>query len=288
MKLAYHLYRLAGIVVPYVPPRLGYAGCRLLAGLLYRLNGAGRANIERNLRRILGPDANEAMVARQSQATFETLAYNYFDLFRLPHLTDESVRQRVTLHGWEHVEAALAQGQGAVMISTHLGNIELILCRMRLQGVPITIPVERLEPPELFDYISALRMSKGLKLVPIDGPLLALRRTLKEGGIVGLAGDRDITQTGQVVSFFGHMAHLPDGHVRLALKTGVPLLAGFGQRHPDQTYSAYFLPPFYLPTEGSESERVQAGLNFIVGEMEKAIRQNPAQWTVTVSIWADD
>jgi KDO2-lipid IV(A) lauroyltransferase len=275
------------MVVPKIPLPVGYAGCRWLAGLLYRFNASGRATIERNLRHILGPQATAAAVAQQARSTFDTIVYNYFDLFQLPHLADETVRRAVTLHGWEHVEAALAPGQGAIMISTHLGNIEMILYRMLLQGVSITIPVERVEPPQLFDYISALRMSKGLKLVPIDGPLLALRRTLKKGGIVGLAGDRDITQTGQVVLFFGHPAHLPDGHVRLAAKTGVPLLVGFSRRNHDHTHSAYFLPPFYLPT-GSESEQLQAGMNFIVEEMEKAIRQNPAQWTVTVSIWADD
>jgi len=139
----------------------------------------------------------------------------------------------------------------------------------------------------LFDYLSALRMSKGLNLIPIDGPLLGLLRTLKKGGVAGLAGDRDITGTGQTVEFFGSPAQLPDGHIRLALKTGAPLVVGFSYRNPDQTYSAYFLPPYHPPVEGAEEERVAIGLRHVVSKMEQAIAHAPEQWTVTVSVWAE-
>jgi KDO2-lipid IV(A) lauroyltransferase len=241
-----------------------------------------------NLQRIMGPQSPEAEIKRCARLTFNHILYNYFDLFRLPRLDQEAVKQLVTVEGWENIEAALAEGRGVVMTSAHLGNIEIVLYAMLLRGLNITIPVERITPPELFDYISALRSSKGLKLIPVDRPLLDLIRTLKSGGVAGLAGDRDITGAGQVVQFFGYPAHLPDGHVRLALRTDAPLVIGFSYRKPDHTYRAYFLPPFHLPAAGTEEERVTAGVNFIIAEMENAIRRTPEQWTVTVSIWADN
>jgi KDO2-lipid IV(A) lauroyltransferase len=206
----------------------------------------------------------------------------------LPSLDRRAVERLVTVTGWEHVEAALSKGRGVVMVSAHLGNIETVLYAMLLRGLSITIPVEHLEPPELFDYICALRMSQGLKLVSVDGPLLDLIRTLRKGGVAGLAGDRDITGSGRIMNFFGHPAHLPDGHVRLALRTGAPLVAGFSYRNPDHTYQAYFLPAFDPSPADAEEERLVAGMNFVIAEMEKAISQNPEQWTVTVPIWADN
>ncbi len=273
--------------MPKTPPALGYALCRFMGGVLYQFNRAARANIELNLRRIMGAQTPPAEINRRARLTFNTILYNYFDLFRLPFLDDATVNRLVVVSGWNHVEAALAEGRGLVMTSAHLGNIEIVLYAMLLRGLAITIPVERVEPPELFAYLSTLRTSKGLKLIPVDGPLLDLVRTLKKGGVAGLAGDRDITGTGQVVNFFGHPARLPDGHVRLALRTGAPLVAGFSCRHSDRTYQASFLPAFQPPTAGTEEERVTAGLKYIIAEMEKAIAQNPEQWTVTVSIWAD-
>jgi lauroyl/myristoyl acyltransferase len=287
VDITYLLYRLAGIIVPKVPPTLGYTACRLIGALLYQFNKRGREMISLNLRRILGPQASQAEIQRRARATFNYLLYNYYDLFRLPNLDAEAVNQLVTVSGWENVEAATAGGRGILMTSAHLGNIEVVLYAMLLRGLSITIPVERITPPELFEYITNLRTSQGLRLIPIDGPLLDLIRSLKKGGVVGVAGDRDITQTGRVVEFFGHPAHLPDGHLKLALKTGAPLVVGFSRRNPDHTYQAYFLPAFYLPAEGTDEERLEAGMQFIVNEMEKAIRQIPEQWTVTVSIWAD-
>jgi len=287
VNIIYYLYRLGGLIVPKIPPTIGYAICRLIGGLLYKFNKQGRANIRLNLQRIMGLQTPEREINRRTRLAFNYILYNYFDLFRLPALNDQVVKRLVTVNGWENVEVALAEGRGIVMTSAHLGNIEVVLYAMLLRGLTITIPVERVAPPELFDYITALRSSKGLNLIPIDGPLLGLIRTLKKGGVAGLAGDRDITGTGPIVDFFGYPAQLPDGHVRLALRTGAPLVVGFSRRHPNHTYEAYFLPPYHPPATGTEEEKVVAGIKFILGEMEKAIRQTPEQWTVTVSIWVD-
>lgn len=286
-KLVYYAYRLSGAVIPHLPPAVGYALCRAGGAILYQLNTRQRAIIRQNIQRITGAPAPAADIQRKTRLAFNHILYNYFDLFRLPSLAPETVEQVVTVEGWENVEDALAQGKGIVMTSAHLGNIEVVLYAMLLRGLSITIPVERIAPPELFDYVTALRMSKGLKLIPIDGPLIHLLRTLKKGGVAGLAGDRDITNNGQVVPFFGHPAHLPDGHVRLALKTKAPLVLGFSHRNPDQSYHARFLPAYYPPPRGAEEEQVAAAMKYIVDEMEKAIAQAPEQWTVTVSVWAD-
>lgn len=287
MNLAYLLYRLTGAVAPYIPPAQGYRLCQFLGGLVYRFNRQGRANIQLNLRRIMGNQASEKEIERRSRLAFNYILYNYFDLFRLPHLDEQKVRALVRVEGWEHVEDALTQSQGIVMASAHLGNIEVVLYAMLLRGLSLTIPVERVRPPELFQYITALRSSKGLKLIPVDGPLLPLIRTLKQGGVVGLAADRDITGSGQVTNFFGYPARLPDGYIRLALKANVPLVLGFSRRNPDYTYSAYFLPPFWPAPAATEEEQVEAGFQFVIQELEKAIRQTPEQWGVTVSIWVD-
>jgi lauroyl/myristoyl acyltransferase len=285
---AYFLYRLTGAVAPHIPPAQGYRLCRFLGGLVYRFNRQGRANIQLNLRRIMGDQSSQAEIEQCSRLAFNYLLYNYFDLFRLPYLDEQRVKALVTVEGWEHVESALAQSQGIVMTSAHLGNIEVVLYAMLLRGLSITIPVERVRPPELFQYITTLRSSKGLKLIPVDGPLLHLIRTLKQGGVVGLAGDRDITGSGRVANFFGYPARLPDGHIRLALKAKVPLVLGFSRRNPDYTYSAYFLPPFWPVPAATEEEQIEAGFQFVVHELENAIRQTPEQWGVTVSIWVDE
>jgi KDO2-lipid IV(A) lauroyltransferase len=287
LKIVYVLYRLAGAVVPRIPPRIGFPLFTLIAGFVHWLNGSARANVQDNIRHVVGAAVPQDEINRLTRATFNYVAYNYYDLFRLPTLTYAQVESIVSVEGWENVEAALSLGRGVVMTSAHFGNIEVVLYAMLMRGVAITIPVERMEPPELYEYLSQLRMSKGLRLIPVDGPMLELIRTLRRGGVAGVAGDRDVTGHGMVVDFFGAPARLPDGHVRLAMRMGVPLILGFSRRLRYGYYEARFWPHFNIPKEGSEEERLAAGMDYVVRGLEQAISQHPEQWAVTVPIWAE-
>jgi lauroyl/myristoyl acyltransferase len=275
------------MLVPRIPPVIGYPLFSLIGGLTHRFNSSARANVGNNIRHVLGPDAPQAEVDRLTRATFDYVAYNYYDLFRLPTLSSAQVDAMVTIEGWENVEAALSLGKGVVMSSAHFGNIEIVLYAMLMRGVAITIPAERVEPPELYDYLASLRMSKGLKLIPVDGPMLELFRTLRRGGVAGIAGDRNVTASGTVVEFFGAPARLPDGHVHLALRTGAPLILGFSRRLDRDTFQARFWPHFRIPDEGSDEERLAAGMDYAVRGMEEAISACPEQWVVTVPMWGD-
>jgi lauroyl/myristoyl acyltransferase len=286
-KTGYYLYRLAGVLVPRIPPTIGYPLFSLFGGLAHRFNGDARANVRDNIRHVLGPDAPKDQVDRLARATFDYVAYNYYDLFRLPALSAAKVEAMVHIEGWENVEAALSLGKGVVMTSAHFGNIEIVLYAMLMRNVAITIPAERVEPPELYDYLTTLRTSKGLKLIPVDGPMLDLFRTLRRGGVAGVAGDRNVTAGGAVVEFFGAPARLPDGHVRLALRSGAPLILGFSRRLGQDAYQAQFRPHFCIPDEGSEDERFAAGMAYVVRGLEEAISAHPEQWVVTVSVWDD-
>jgi lauroyl/myristoyl acyltransferase len=284
-KLIYYLYRLAGLVLPRIPPIISYPLFSLIGGIVHRFNRTARANVCDNLRHVLGSQVSQDHIKRLSRATFDYVAYNYYDLFRLPTLGRTRVEAMVRIEGWEHVEAGLSLGKGLVMTSAHFGNIEIVLYAMLMRGVSITIPAERVEPAELYDYLTALRMSQGLKLIPVDGPMLELFRTLRRGGVAGIAGDRNVSAGGAVVEFFGAPARLPDGHVRLALRTGAPLILGFSRRLGRDAYEARFWPHFCLPDQGSEEDRLAAGMAYVVGGLEEAIGRHPEQWVVTVPIW---
>lgn len=283
--MIYYLYRLAGFLLPLIPLRLGYLVAARLGGLSYRLSPSARASVRDNVTHVLGEGASAAEVERATRETFRYIALNYYDLFRVPTLSPAQIERDVRVEGWENVERALAAGRGLIMISAHFGNIEIVLHILLFRGIPVTIPVERVQPEALFQYICRVRTSKGLRLIPIDGPLLGLFRALRRGEIAGLAADRDITQSGVIVDFFGAPARLPDGHVQLALRTGVPIVMGFSQRLPDNTFIARFEPPLEIENTGDRERDVRAGLEKIVAVMERYLAQHPEQWTITVPIW---
>jgi len=283
--LPYSLYRLGGAALPHVPPDLGYRLAEIGGALLYILAPTVRHRVYDNVSHVLGDKASRQTVRHMVRQTLGNLLKNYYDLFRLPHLTPEKAGQLTEVKGWEHIEASLDQGKGLIVAAAHLGNIEIVIQIFALHNVPVTVPVERLEPPRLFDYICRLRASHGLHLLPVDGPLLEIFRALRRGEIVGLAADRDITGSGRIVTFFGAPARLPDGHVRLAMRTGVPLLYAFSERLADNRFVAHVLPPLNLARTDDREADVAAGTRKVVSAMEQAIARRPAQWYVTNAVW---
>ncbi len=287
-QLPYYFYRLGGAVLPRIPPRLGYRLAEAGGALARVLAPGAWRRVCHNLAHVLGEGAASRQVRHTARQMFGNLLKNYYDLFRLPYLTLEACDQLVEAEGWQHLEAALSQGKGLILATAHLGNLEITPHVLALRGLTVFAPVERLEPPRLFDYICRLRVSHGLRLLPVDGPLLTLVRALRQGQVVALAADLDVTASGQMVNFFGTPTFLPTGYVRLALRTGAPILCAFTERLPNNRFRAYALPPLNLTPSGDQEADVMAGVKQVVAVVEQAIARRPAQWYVTQAIWPPD
>jgi len=265
---------------------LGYPLATRLGDLFYRLDKVTRANIYDNVTHILEGSSkavgdSEAIV----RGVFRNMANNFYDLFRVPTLSPAEIDRLVKVEGWEHVERALSKGKGLIVVTAHFGNTDIVAQVLALQEIPVVVPAEHLKPEVLYRYICSLRASNGIRLIPIDGPLLELFRALRRNEAVGLAADRDITESGIVVDFLGAPARLPDGYAQLSLRTGAPIIAGFGQRLPDNTFVARFEPPLELEATGDRNRDARVGVEKVVAIMERYIAQHPDQWVMSVPIW---
>jgi KDO2-lipid IV(A) lauroyltransferase len=258
-----------------------------------RLFWRAHRGVDRNLLRILGRDTPAATRRRVGIAAFRNAARNYYDLCRLPRLPLERIRSMVDLRGWEKVEAALAGRRGTILISAHLGNLDLVGQTIAASGVPIQILAQPLEPPALFNYVASLRASKGLTIIPV-GPSALRRviRTLKAGELVGIVGDRDVQGHGMVVPFFGEPAHLPTGAIELAMRQRALLLPAFVRRLPDTPrqkviYEAEVEDPIPLVDTGDRPRDIRENLLRWAAILERRIRADPDQWVVFEDFWRE-
>ena len=151
-------------------------------------------------------------------------------MFRLPAWTVEQLRAIVQIVGWETVEKARALGRGVLLCSAHLGQFEAGLQIVATNGVPVLAPAEHIQPERLYRFLADLRTRHGLRFIPSDGSMLEVFRALKRNEAVGLALDRDTTESGVDVTLCGKPAHVPDGYARIAAKTRTPLVTGFCYR----------------------------------------------------------
>ncbi|MGD8398948.1 MAG: lysophospholipid acyltransferase family protein, partial [Anaerolineae bacterium] len=90
------------------------------------------------------------------------------------------------------------------------------------------------------------------------------------------------------VEFFDAMARLPDGPVRVAVRTGAPLIPAFVYRLPDDSFRVEVEPPLALPDSGEVERDIAVGMEMVVDVMERHISQHPEQWLVAVPVWPLD
>jgi KDO2-lipid IV(A) lauroyltransferase len=218
------------------------------------------------------------------------LLKNYFDLFRAHGINQEKLKKQLaSVQGIEHLEGAMKQGKGVIAGSCHFGAWDMVI---HLTGIyldtKVLVPQEHLKPEKMFQLVMSMRREQGIDVVAVENSPREILRALKAGRIVGLAYDRDITESGQVVQFFGAPARLPDGAVQLALKYGCPVIIGFAVREPDNRARVMIEPPLMFERSGDSARDLRAGVEKIAAIMERVFRADPDQWLMFQKLWMDD
>jgi len=249
-----------------------------------------REMIERHLRRV-DPTLRGVRLRRASQQAFDFYARYWIESFQLPTMSRRAVERGFSEDGYPQILEALRAGQGAILTLPHLGGWEWAGRWIADRGHQITVVVERLDPPELFDWFVDLRSKLGMNVVPL-GPSAGsdVLAALRANHVVCLLSDRDIGQTGPSVEFFGETTTLPGGAATIALRSGAPIFptAVYFTDRLD-AHLAWVRPP--IDTE-RRSKRLRDDVNRITQdvayELEIMIRRAPSQWHLFQPNWPSD
>jgi lauroyl/myristoyl acyltransferase len=282
-------YKAAARVARLLPQPVAAAGARGLGRIAGHLARERRAQVERNLLRV-DPSLSGAALRRLVDQTFESYARYYEESFRLPGTSAADLDAGFRADGWELLDAALEQGNGAIMAMPHLGGWEWSgFWVTQVHQRPVTAVVERLEPPELFEWFVGLRRSFGFEVValgPEAGPVTA--KALKANHTLALLCDRDLTGKGPEVEFFGERTTLPGGPATLALRTGAPILPTAIYFDGPDLRRSVILPALDTTRRGALRQDVQRVTQDLAHALEALIRGAPEQWHLLQPNWPSD
>jgi KDO2-lipid IV(A) lauroyltransferase len=282
-------YRAASLAAQNLPePLTSLAASAIGIGFGAGMRGR-RAMIERHLRRV-DPSLRGTALRRAVQSAFDYYARYWVESFRLPGLSAAEVDAGFSYEGLAHVDDALSAGLGVIVCLPHLGGWEWAGRWIADQGLPITVVVEPLEPPELFEWFVSFRESLGMTVVPVgSAAAAAVSRALRANEVVCLLSDRDIQGGGIEVEFFGERTTLPGGPATLGLRTGAPVLptAVYFTSQRDG-HHAIIRPPVPAEREGSLREDVTRITQALAHELEVLIRAAPQQWHLFQPNWPSD
>ena len=257
------------------------------AAVYYRRARSYRENAHANLRQVLGPHASDAEVDATARRAFKVSALNFLDLILTPRRPDAAFVDsvRVVEGSWASLDAVLAHGKGAVMVSAHLGAFDHIGQAMHARGYRMTTVTGRTTSRFVFDGVQFLRRSRGADIVEAtpSGVRRALK-SLRRGDLCAIVTDRDFFENGRPVIFFGRPTTLPPGAVRIARDTGAPLVPAFARRD-EHGYGFAIHPPIWVEKTSDIDADIDRGMAAVVAQLERAISRSPDQWVLFQPVW---
>ena len=103
-----------------------------------------------------------------------------------------------------------------------------------------------------------------------------LARRLRDGGLVCLVADRDLSASGIEVSFFGETARMPAGPALLAQQTGALLLpVTLWYEEPPRLMGRVYAP-VETPAEGTREEKAAVMTQAVADAFAAGIAEHPS------------
>jgi len=273
-----------------LPPPLTSLLARRTGSSLAHVQRGRRAIVARHMRRVLGPDASDAAVGRAVDGAFQSYAAYWLESFRLPSLSAATVAAGMATEGFDpNLLDALDAGNGVILALPHLGGWEWAGRWVADLGHPITVVVEPIQPPELFEWFASLRAALGMTVVPL-GPAAGntILRALRANEVVCLLSDRDLGGGGIPVTFFGEVTTLPAGPALLSIRTGAPILPTAVYFTGGDGHLGIVGAPLIVEPTGRRREDVARLTQATAAELESLIRRAPEQWHLFQPNWPSD
>lgn len=244
--------------------------------------GAGVRQLRDNLARVV-PQAGPAELDELTRQALRSYARYWHEVFRLPAMDPRALREELSVSGAEYLDAALAEGNGAVLALPHTGNWDMAGVWAVGHVGTFTTVAERLEPDSLYRKFVAYRESLGFEVLPYStgGSMYRpLFRRLRENGVVCLLADRELSGAGVPVNFFGGQTRFPAGPARLAVSTGAALLP-VGCWYTDDGWGFRTHPRIRVNSRAEVPAATQALADVFAGD----IAAHPTDWHMMQPVW---
>ncbi|GAB1330707.1 phosphatidylinositol mannoside acyltransferase [Streptomyces sennicomposti] len=289
-RLTDALYGLGWSTVKKLPEPVAVRLGRTIADIAWKRRGKGVERLERNYARVL-PDAGPGRLAELSRAGMRSYLRYWMESFRLPAWSPERIRGGFAPKDVHHLTDGLAAGRGVILALPHLANWDLAGAWVTTElDTPFTTVAERLKPETLYDRFVAYRQGLGMEVLPHSGGSAfgTLARRLRDGGLVCLVADRDLSASGVEVDFFGAAARMPAGPALLAQQTGALLLPVTLWYDDSPVMQGRVHPPIEVPPEGTRREKAAAMTQALADAFAGGIAEHPEDWHMLQRLWLAD
>lgn len=209
-------------------------------------------------------------------------------------LNDRTELFDIELRGVEHIEAALEQGRGALLLGAHFGSFEVLRAAGRLRGrLSIALLMYPDNARKINAVLNAINPAAEQEIIALGRPdsMLRVSQALDAGSVVGILADRSVHDDAIVRRpFLGADAPWPLGPLRMAALLKRPVLFVAGIYRGGKRYTVTFepLPGLADVARPQRAAAVQRSLDRYVELLEQHCREAPDNWFNFFDFWHGD
>jgi len=284
-SLSAYAYFAGWRIVRWLPERTAYRLAYAAADFLTKRKGKNVSRLRSNLQRTQ-PTMTELDLDLLLIDAMRSYMRYWCDTFRFPDWSPERVRETVSVTNEHLLLDAISAKTGVIVTLPHAGNWDHAGAYFCGKGINLVTVAEHLKPEKLFLKFLSYRQAMGMEVLPLDGRVLGtLEQRLRQGALVALVADRDLSRSGIAVTFFGAPSRMPPGPAILALKTDAPLITAFVSY--TETGIHIDFNEVSLPTSGSDEEKISHIVQDMAQQFEVGIAAHPEDWHMLQRIWTD-
>jgi KDO2-lipid IV(A) lauroyltransferase len=267
--------RLIRVFAFFMPYRAGVRAGGVLGFCGYYLLPRERKRAIAHLSQVF-TDKDESWIRRTARRCFQHLGKSLLEVLLI---SPDRLERIISIQGEENLRAAMNQGKGAVFVTGHIGNWELMGHTVSAR-YPLSVIAAPIEPEPLNDMIVSLRARMGVRTIlrGRQGAAKELIRIFKENRVLGILIDQDTDVDSAFVDFMGRPARTPTAAASMALKFGAPMIYGYIHRDKRNNHSITIEGPVELTRTGDDARDLITNTAMLSKKIEDSILKNPEQW----------
>ena len=213
-----------------------------------------------------------------ARRTYQNFGKMVIEFLRIPVTDDERLLSMAQFVGAEHLESVRNKEKGAVLVSGHFGNWEIMAAAVSKLGYPISSVAAWQNNRLVDELINNLRESTGNRVIRLGVAVRGVIRALRNNEFVALLADQDAGKDGLFIDFLGRPASVHTGPAIFALKTGAPVIFGVAIRMPGGRHRFVIEELDFSHLKGLTEKNIREVAETYTRRLEKAIRQYPDHW----------
>ena len=278
----------ANLVYPVMPLDWLWAAARLHGRVTCLLRREQRSTVKRNLETTLGGMNTSREIDTLTKQFFEHKRVRNLLISLAPRFTPSEKAALLRIDGLEHLDAALDEKRGVILLGSHLNSVCLFLLVISLREHGYDVRTALPEPKDpwpptavgkiLNRYYKAPTVAEAMAAFYAQFNIRPIVRCLRDNAVVAQTGDGLHSARFVEVDFLGRRMPFPTGMASVAQVTGAVVVPVFQVGSPPHGLRSVIEEPWTVKREVEAEGALHAAVAAYARRLEHYLLENLASW----------